>query len=60
MPDVPIPNLSSGDNAEGLLRSLRRADEATTENGSGIRFFENQRTQVAVFPYYPSQLESRK
>ncbi|MFY9983999.1 MAG: hypothetical protein WAK31_04545 [Chthoniobacterales bacterium] len=27
MPDVPLPNLSSGDNAEGLLRSLRWAYE---------------------------------
>src|ERR1700746_4065568 len=28
----------------------------TTENGSGIMFFEKQRTQVAVFPYNPSQI----
>jgi opacity protein-like surface antigen len=28
----------------------------TTENGSGIMFFENQRTQVAVFPYNPAQI----
>jgi hypothetical protein len=27
----------------------------TTENGSGIMFFKKQRTQVAVFPYDPSQ-----
>ena len=26
----------------------------TTESGSGIMFFENRRTQVAVFPYDPS------
>jgi hypothetical protein len=28
----------------------------TTENGSGIMFFKKQRTQVAVFPYTPSQI----
>jgi hypothetical protein len=28
----------------------------TSENGSGIMFFENHRTQVAVFPYNPSQI----
>ena len=28
----------------------------TSETGSGIMFFENQRTQVAVFPYDPSQI----
>jgi hypothetical protein len=28
----------------------------TTENGSGIMFFENQRTQVAVFPYNPAEI----
>jgi hypothetical protein len=28
----------------------------TTENGSGIMFFENRRTQVAVFAYDPSQI----
>jgi hypothetical protein len=28
----------------------------TTESGSGIMFFENRRTQVAVFPYDPSQI----
>jgi hypothetical protein len=28
----------------------------STENGSGIMFFENRRTQVAVFPYNPSQI----
>jgi hypothetical protein len=28
----------------------------TTENGSGIMFFANRRTQVAVFPYDPSQI----
>ena len=28
----------------------------TTEKGSGIMFFENHRTQVAVFPYNPSQI----
>jgi hypothetical protein len=31
----------------------------TTENGSGIMFSENRRTRVAVFPYDPSQIESR-
>jgi hypothetical protein len=29
----------------------------TTENGSGIMFSENQRTQVAVFRYNPSEIE---
>jgi hypothetical protein len=28
----------------------------TTETGSGIMFFENRPTQVAVFPYDPSQI----
>ena len=28
----------------------------TTENGSGIMFFNNRQTQVAVFPYNPSQI----
>jgi hypothetical protein len=28
----------------------------TTENGSGIMFFENKRTQVTVFPYDPSKI----
>jgi len=28
----------------------------TTESGSGIMFFENQRTQVAVFPYNPAEI----
>jgi hypothetical protein len=28
----------------------------TTENGSGIMFFENTRTQVAVFRYNPSEI----
>jgi hypothetical protein len=28
----------------------------TTENGSGIMFFENRQTQVAVFPYNPSEI----
>jgi hypothetical protein len=28
----------------------------TTENGGGIMFFENQRTQVAVFPYNPAEI----
>ena len=28
----------------------------TSENGSGIMFFKNKRTQVAVFPYNPSQI----
>jgi hypothetical protein len=28
----------------------------TIENGSGIMFFKKQRTQVAVFPYNPSQI----
>jgi len=28
----------------------------TTENGSGIMFFENTRTQVTVFPYNPSEI----
>lgn len=28
----------------------------TTENGSGIMFFENQQTQVTVFRYNPSEI----
>ena len=28
----------------------------TTENGSGIMFFANTRTQVAVFRYNPSEI----
>jgi hypothetical protein len=28
----------------------------TTENGSGIMFFEKQRTQVAVFSYDSAQI----
>jgi hypothetical protein len=32
----------------------------TTENGSGIMFFEKDRTQVAVFPIIPRKLESRE
>ena len=28
----------------------------TTENGSGIMFFENKRTQAAVFPDDPSEI----
>jgi hypothetical protein len=28
----------------------------TTEHASGIMFFGNRRTQVAVFPYDPSQI----
>jgi hypothetical protein len=28
----------------------------TTENGSGIMFFENKQTQADVFPYYPSEI----
>ena len=28
----------------------------TTENGSGTMFFNKRRTQVAVFPYNPSQI----
>ena len=28
----------------------------TTENGSGIMFFNKRRTRVAVFPYNPSQI----
>ena len=28
----------------------------TTENGSGVMFFENKRTQTAVFPYDPSEI----
>jgi hypothetical protein len=28
----------------------------TTENGSGVMFFENTRTQVAVFRYNPSEI----
>ena len=28
----------------------------TTENGGGIMFFENTRTQVAVFRYNPSEI----
>ena len=28
----------------------------TTENGSGIMFFENTQTQVAVFRYNPSEI----
>jgi hypothetical protein len=28
----------------------------TTENGSGVMFFENTRTQVAVFRYNPSEV----
>jgi hypothetical protein len=28
----------------------------TTENGSGIMFFENKRTQADVFPYDPSEI----
>ena len=28
----------------------------TTENDSGIMFFEERRTQVAVFPYDPSEI----
>jgi hypothetical protein len=32
----------------------------TTENGSGIMFFGNKRTQAAVFPMIHRKLESRE
>jgi hypothetical protein len=37
-------------------RSIGQRVILMTENGSGIRFFENKRTQAAVFPYDPAEI----